>query len=76
MREYVEGFRYLRDVGMTGAMPSNRLREFWLELGGGRPLKVQYGITETQEISVWEEGSGTSEVRCTSNDVSRFFLLT
>ena len=76
IREYVEGFRYLRDVGMTGAMPSNRLREFWLELGGGRPLKVQYGITETQEISVWEEGSGASEVRCPSDDGLRFFLLT
>ena len=63
VREYVEGFRYLRDVGLTGAMPSSRLKEFWQHLGGGRPLKVQYGTTETLEISVWDESSGASEVR-------------
>ena len=63
VREYVEGFRYLRDVGLTGAMPSSRLKEFWQHLGGGRPLKVQYGITETLALSVWDESSGTSDVR-------------
>ena len=61
--EYVQGFRYLRDVGMTGAMPSDRLKRFWQRLGGGRSLKVQYGITETQEISVCEACSGALEVR-------------
>ena len=60
--EYVEGFRYLRDVGVTGAVPSRRLREFWQNLGRGRPLKVQYGITETQEISVSDDSEGTVDV--------------
>ena len=72
--EYIEGFRYLRDVGITGAMPTSRLKEFWQNLRGGRPLKVQYGITETQEISVWDEESATSEVRSTRSHIS--LLLT
>ena len=72
VREYVEGFRYLRDVSMTGAMPTSRLKEFWQHLGGGRPLKVQYGITETQEISVWDGSSGTSEVRFSQSVICCF----
>lgn len=63
IKEYIEGFQYFRDVGMTGAMPSSRLKEFWQNLRGGRPLKVQYGTTETQEISAWDVTSDTSEVR-------------
>ncbi|KAL8709378.1 MAG: hypothetical protein Q9220_005872 [cf. Caloplaca sp. 1 TL-2023] len=63
VREYVDGFRYLRDVGITGAMPTGRLLAFWRGLRGegGRPMKVQYGTTETQEISVWEVVEGMSE---------------
>lgn len=60
--EYVEGFQYLRDVGITGAMPSSHLKDFWQQLRGGRPLKVQYGTTETQEISLCDENSSTLEV--------------
>ncbi|KAF7192264.1 Malonate--CoA ligase ACSF3, mitochondrial [Pseudocercospora fuligena] len=63
--DYVEGFRYLRDACITGAMPSAKLKEFWRELRGGRPLKVLYGTTETQEISVayedeYSEKAGSS----------------
>jgi malonyl-CoA/methylmalonyl-CoA synthetase len=60
---YVEGFRYLRDVYVTGAMPSAGLKEFWRELRGGRPLKVLYGTTETQEIAVEGEDEYSKEVR-------------
>jgi malonyl-CoA/methylmalonyl-CoA synthetase len=62
--EYVEGFRYLRDVYVTGAMPSAGLKEFWRELRGGRPLKVLYGTTETQEIAVAGEDEYSNEVCC------------
>jgi malonyl-CoA/methylmalonyl-CoA synthetase len=60
--EYVDGFRYLRDVYVTGAMPSAGLKEFWRELRGGRPLKVLYGTTETQEIAVAGEDEYSKEV--------------
>lgn len=61
--EYVDGLRYLRDACMTGAMPSVRLKEFWKDLRGGRPLKVLYGTTETQEIAVVHEDDYSLEVR-------------
>lgn len=60
--EYVDGFRYLRDVYVTGAMPSASLKEFWRDLRGGRPLKVLYGTTETQEIAVAHENEYSKEV--------------
>ncbi|GFG18587.1 malonate--CoA ligase [Aspergillus udagawae] len=50
--EYVMGAQYLRDACATGAMPSGRVKEFWREIRGGRPLKVLYGSTETQEIAI------------------------
>ncbi|KAK2612065.1 hypothetical protein QQS21_001914 [Conoideocrella luteorostrata] len=53
--EYVQGVQYLRDACATGAMPSTRIKKFWQDLRGGRPLKVQYGSTETQEISICDE---------------------
>lgn len=61
-KDYVEGFRYLRDVSITGAMPSVALKQFWKGLRGGRPLKVQYGTTETQEIAVVYENEYSEEV--------------
>lgn len=63
VREYIQGVQYLRDACATGAMPSNRVKEFWQDLCGGRPLRVLYGSTETQEISVCDEESGSAEVR-------------
>jgi malonyl-CoA/methylmalonyl-CoA synthetase len=60
--QYVEGFRFLRDVYVTGAMPSAGLKEFWRGLRGGRPLKVLYGTTETQEIAVVHEDEYSKEV--------------
>ncbi|EFY88513.1 AMP-binding enzyme, putative [Metarhizium acridum CQMa 102] len=63
INEYVQGARHLRDASATGAMPCSRIKEFWKDLRGGRPLKVQYGSTETQEISICDEGSGMTEVR-------------
>jgi malonyl-CoA/methylmalonyl-CoA synthetase len=59
---YLEGFGYLRDVHVTGAMPSAGLKEFWRGLRGGRPLKVLYGTTETQEIAVAGEDEYSKEV--------------
>jgi malonyl-CoA/methylmalonyl-CoA synthetase len=50
-------------VYVTGAMPSAGLKEFWRELRGGRPLKVLYGTTETQEIAVEGEDEYSKEVR-------------
>lgn len=66
---YVEGFRFLREVYVTGAMPSAGLKEFWRGLRGGRPLRVLYGTTETQEIAVANEDEYSKEV-C----ISLFFL--
>ncbi|KAM0345634.1 hypothetical protein ACHAPU_006288 [Fusarium lateritium] len=63
VREYVEGVRYLRDACATGAMPSAKLKEFWKTLRG-RPLKVLYGSTETQEISICD-----GDVDITDNDL-------
>ncbi|KHN97578.1 AMP-dependent synthetase/ligase [Metarhizium album ARSEF 1941] len=63
VNQYVEGARYLRDASATGAMPSSHVKQFWKDLRGGRPLKVQYGSTETQEISLCHEDSGSVEVR-------------
>jgi malonyl-CoA/methylmalonyl-CoA synthetase len=60
--EYVEGLRYLRNVHVTGAMPSARLKDFWRVLRGGRPLRVLYGTTETQEIAVAREDEYSEEV--------------
>ncbi|CAG8410433.1 unnamed protein product [Penicillium salamii] len=60
IQEYVEGVRYIRDATATGAMPSSRVKEFWQDMRGGRPLKVLYGSTETQEIAVWN-GDSTSD---------------
>jgi malonyl-CoA/methylmalonyl-CoA synthetase len=65
VREYVEGVQYLRDACATGAMPSAKLKEFWQKLRGGRPLKVLYGSTETQEISVCDGDLDITEVRLT-----------
>jgi malonyl-CoA/methylmalonyl-CoA synthetase len=62
MSEYVDGFRHLRDVYVTGAMPSASLKEFWRGLRGGKPLKVLYGTTETQEIAVAHEDEYSQEV--------------
>lgn len=61
--EYVRGVRQLRDASASGAVLSNRIKEFWKDMRGGRPLKVQYGSTETQEISICDEGAGMVEVR-------------
>ncbi|KAM0240808.1 hypothetical protein ACHAP5_007843 [Fusarium lateritium] len=61
VQEYVEGAQYLRDACATGAMPSQRLKEFWKDVRGGRSLKVLYGSTETQEISICDEEVGSSE---------------
>lgn len=65
VQEYVEGARHLRDATATGAMPSQRLKEFWRDLRGGRALKVLYGSTETQEISVCDGEVEFTEVRRT-----------
>lgn len=75
--EYVDGFRYLRDVHVTGAMPSANLKEFWKELRGGKPLKVLYGTTETQEIAVAHEDEYSQEV-CLETCFRRvrWFMLT
>ena len=59
---YIEGFRFLREVYVTGAMPSAGLKEFWRGLRGGRPLRVLYGTTETQEIAVANEEEYSKEV--------------
>ncbi|RKL38122.1 hypothetical protein BFJ72_g7584 [Fusarium proliferatum] len=64
VQEYVEGARHLRDATATGAMPSKRLKEFWRDVRGGTALKVLYGSTETQEISVCD-----GEVEFTENDL-------
>ncbi|SCO50406.1 related to AMP-dependent synthetase and ligase [Fusarium fujikuroi] len=64
VQEYVEGARHLRDATATGAMPSKRLKEFWRDVRGERALKVLYGSTETQEISVCD-----GEVEFTENDL-------
>ncbi|KAJ5140642.1 NRPS-like protein biosynthetic cluster [Penicillium atrosanguineum] len=61
--EYINGARYLRDACATGAMPSSRIKEFWQDMNGGRPLKVLYGSTETQEIAVCGMGLKGLEVR-------------
>jgi malonyl-CoA/methylmalonyl-CoA synthetase len=61
--EYVMGAQYLRDACATGAMPSGRVKEFWREIRGGRPLKVLYGSTETQEIAMCDMESEDVEVR-------------
>lgn len=66
VREYIEGVRYLRDACVTGAMPANHLKMFWQEIRGGRPLRVQYGSTETQEISICDpQSSESSKVQST-----------
>lgn len=65
VQEYVEGARHLRDATATGAMPSKRLKEFWRDVRGGRALKVLYGSTETQEISVCDGEVEFTEVRRT-----------
>ncbi|RYO82542.1 hypothetical protein DL766_000305 [Monosporascus sp. MC13-8B] len=59
--EYVKGAQHLRDACATGAMLSGRIKEFWREMRGGRPLKEQYGSTETQEISVCDTELGSVE---------------
>ncbi|CAG8903462.1 unnamed protein product [Penicillium egyptiacum] len=60
VQEYIEGVRYIREACATGAMPSSRIKEFWCEMRG-RPLKVLYGSTETQEIAVWDGTQGMEE---------------
>ncbi|KAF4449895.1 hypothetical protein F53441_6900 [Fusarium austroafricanum] len=64
VQEYIEGAKHFRDATATGAMPSKRLKEFWRDLRGGKSLKVLYGSTETQEISVCD-----GEVEFTENDL-------
>ncbi|KID75021.1 AMP-dependent synthetase/ligase, partial [Metarhizium brunneum ARSEF 3297] len=59
--EYVRGVRQLGDASASGAVLSNRIKEFWKDMRGGRPLKVQYGSTESQEISICDEGAGMVE---------------
>ncbi|KAF4989212.1 hypothetical protein FGRMN_9269 [Fusarium graminum] len=63
IKEYTEGVQYLRDACATGAMPSAKLKEFWQRLRG-RPLKVLYGSTETQEISICD-----GDMKITENDL-------
>lgn len=63
VREYIAGVQYLRDAAATGAMPSERVKQFWQELRGGRLLRIQYGSTESQEIASCDERSGSVEVR-------------
>lgn len=63
MEEYINGVQYIRDACATGAMPSTKLKEFWKDLRDGKPLKVLYGSTETQEISICEGQMDTTQVR-------------
>lgn len=70
--EYIDGVRYLRDACATGAMPSAKLKEFWQNLRGGRPLKVLYGSTETQEISICDGDLEITEVRRTTTGILTF----
>ncbi|KAJ5532737.1 NRPS-like protein biosynthetic cluster [Penicillium frequentans] len=61
VREYIDGVQYLRDAAATGAMPSDRVKQFWQEMRGGRLLRIQYGSTESQEIASCDERSGSAE---------------
>jgi malonyl-CoA/methylmalonyl-CoA synthetase len=63
LEEYINGVRYLRDACATGAMPSKKVKDFWKDLRDGRPLKVLYGSTETQEISICDGELDTTKVR-------------
>ncbi|KAF7183277.1 hypothetical protein CNMCM7691_003190 [Aspergillus felis] len=66
--EYVMGAQYLRDACATGAMPSGRVKEFWRKIRGGRPLKVLYGSTETQEIAIAPSALGRNGYMANSCD--------
>ncbi len=63
VQEYIQGAHYLREACAAGAMPSARVKKFWQDMRGGRSLRVLYGTTETQEISVCSEELGSTEVR-------------
>lgn len=62
IQDYIDGVRYIRDACATGAMPSSRVKQFWQEMRGGKPLRVLYGSTETQEIAMWDGAIGSEEV--------------
>jgi malonyl-CoA/methylmalonyl-CoA synthetase len=68
IREYIDGVQYLRDACATGAMPSAKLKEFWQNLRGGRPLKVLYG-------SICDGDLDITEVRHTITEVVPFVDL-
>ncbi|KAF7617987.1 hypothetical protein AFLA_006894 [Aspergillus flavus NRRL3357] len=61
IQDYIDGVRYIRDACATGAMPSSRVKQFWQEMRGGKPLRVLYGSTETQEIAMWDGAIGSEE---------------
>lgn len=62
IEEYVQGVRHIREATATGAMVSIRVKTFWQDMRGGRPLKVLYGSTETMEMAVWKGASNSDEV--------------